>query len=92
MAMPIGPIVIRREKLRIVVSPAAVATEGLFGFHVAVTEVSAQSRERSAKSFPWQSVKTKTGLRIIVVGLTPLLLLLYGAIRSWRRRRPVLVP
>jgi ABC-type uncharacterized transport system involved in gliding motility auxiliary subunit len=51
-----------------------------------------QSRERTAKSFPLPSVKMKIGLRILVVGLAPLLLLLYGSFRFWRRRRPILVP
>ena len=51
-----------------------------------------QSRERTAKSFPLQSVKVKIVLRVFVMGLAPLLLLLYGSIRYWRRRCPVLVP
>ncbi len=51
-----------------------------------------QSRERMPKSFPLQSVKVKIGLRIFVMGLAPLLLLLCGSIRCWRRRRPLLVP
>ncbi len=51
-----------------------------------------QSRARTAKGFPRQSMKAKIGLRSFVVGLMPLLLLVAGCIRAWRRRRPVLVP
>ena len=49
-----------------------------------------QARQPAAESFPVQTATVKAGLRGLVVALPPVLLLLYGSLRYWRRRRPVL--
>jgi hypothetical protein len=48
-----------------------------------------QARQPSAESFPAPSATVKAGLRGWVVALSPVLLLLYGSLRYWHRRRPV---
>ena len=81
LELPIEPIVLRREKLRIVV-PAAMATEGLSGFHLAVTDAPARSRApldmdpslwASSRREPRVDVSPRRAVTLSALSLTVLL-------------------
>lgn len=50
-----------------------------------------QARTRTPKVFPYQPNSTKQLWRAIVLGAAPALFVLYGLVRFWWRRRPLLV-